>query len=546
MAAVEGVSDLRVVFRGSQRIDRDARAAAKPPSAGSCSFGIMSPALGMPSEFKVPRSILAELPLADRSSITADLWNKANGVCALCGLPLPADGKRIDVDHIKPRTTGGATVLSNLFLAHSFCNKSKGQLDFKLARPIIEFQAWSRQHNQRTFDDVLNKYLRDGKQRVRLTISDSKMNVLFGSISRDAEVFIDPATGTKYAFMNVPVDFIFNDVQSQPRVINAEHVRNLALDFSKHPVHEPSNSRMVTLDHGLAELHQFDGQHKTTAQIILDRKEVPMKLYVDPDLPMIQELVVQIQQGIRKQPLSTTDTLRKLDDVVKDKIEQYRNLNDGLVPTEVQLVDAQPKNEQLEFKKRLLGNFSYLVFSAADFKMREFVSTKADKAKPLTDSVLIRKLIQPLLSQSLLDQPLDAAVQRETERATLIDILNHVADVMLVGKWAPKTDKSESENIHTTRARNFFYQGSLAWSFGKILKPTWTNWMPLPLEGKLFINGMNPDQEERILTSIDDVCGWPIWSAPDTDAQAAMRSNTVANVVKAFPDYDQRRLTHWR
>lgn len=501
---------------------------------------------GMPVDFAIPRSIRTELPEPDRSTITKDLWDKANGLCALCGLPLPADGKRIDVDHIHARAIGGRTVLSNLFLAHAACNRSKGKLEFGIARPVIEFQAWARQHAQRSFDDVLNKYVRDGKQRVKISLEDSIMHIMFGTVARKTEVYVDPATNTPYGFLNVPVDYIFNDVQSQPRVISPEHVRTLALDFSKHPVHEPSNSRVVLLENGLGELHQFDGQHKTTAQIIMGRGEVPMKLYVNPELPMIQELVVQIQQGIKKQPLSTTDTLRKLDDVIRDKIDDYKNANDGKYPTEVQLWEAQPKGEQAEFKRRLLSNFSYLVYKDPDFRLREYVSTKADKAKPLTDSVLVKKLIQPLLSQSLLDEPFNAAHQRETERATVVDILNHVADVMLVGKWAPKIDQGDVENIHTFRARNFFYQGSLTWAFGKILKPTWTNWMPLPLEGKLFVKGMDPDQEERIMTSIDDVCGWPIWSTTDSDALAAMRSNTVANVVKAFPDYDQRRLTHWR
>lgn len=501
---------------------------------------------GIPAGLSVRRSITAELPKEDRESILADLWSKSGGLCALCGLPLPSDGKRIDVDHVIPRAAGGQTELNNLFLAHSGCNRSKGKLDFGIARPLIEFQAWARQHVRCTFDDVLDRYVPDSKKRAVFEVEDSVLKMTFGAKVRKAELYDDPATGTKFCFLNVPTDYIFNDSQSQPRVISHEHVRVLAADFSRHPVHEPSNSRLVEYEHGISELHQFDGQHKTTAQIILGRDEVPMKIYVKPSLPMIQELVVQIQQGIKKQPLSTTDTLRKLDDVIKDKINEYMDGHGGAIPTEKELVDAQPKSEQQTFKKRLMSNFSYLVFSDPDFKLSQYVSTKPDKSKPMTDSVLLKKVIQPLLSQELLDEPLNAANQREVERATVIQILNHLAEQILEGKWSPKPDSMDSENIHTRRASNFFYQGSLGWVFGKILKPTWVNWMPLQLEKKLFVKGMDPDQEERILKSIEDVCGWPIWSTTDVDERAAMRSNTVQNLVKVFPDYDQRKLTHWR
>lgn len=500
---------------------------------------------GIPSGLSLPRAIWLELP-RERETLLKDLWGKSGGLCALCGLPLPSEHKRIDVDHVKPRAAGGLTTLANLFLAHSACNRSKGKLDFNIARPVIEFQAWARQHVRCTFDDVLEKYIRQGKKRVEIQLSGEVIKLKFGGTAREAALYSDPATSTKYCFVNVPTDYIFNDTMSQPRVINHEHVRKLAVDFSRHPVHEPSNSRLVTLDHGLAELHQFDGQHKTTAQIILQRGEVPMKLYIDPELPMIQELVVQIQQGIKKQPLSTSDTLRKLDDVIRDKVQAYKANHQGKVPTEKELVAAQPKSEQQEFKKRLLSNFCYLVFREPEFKLRDYVSTKSDKTKPMTDSVLIKKVIQPLISQELIDEPLDGANQRERERSTIIRILNVLAEEMLEGKWSPATNSSDNENIHTQRARNFFYQGSLTWTFGKILKPTWVNWMPLQLERKLFVQGMDADQEERILTSVKDVCGWAIWSTADPEKMAAMRSNTVQNVVKAFPEYDQRVLTHWR
>lgn len=46
-------------------------------------------------------------------------------VCALCGKPI-GSGNELTVDHIVPRTMGGATIYENCQLAHKSCNLRKG------------------------------------------------------------------------------------------------------------------------------------------------------------------------------------------------------------------------------------------------------------------------------------------------------------------------------------------------------------------------------------------------------------------------------------
>jgi hypothetical protein len=45
-------------------------------------------------------------------------------VCRLCGGPVDPDG--IDIDHIVPYSKGGPTILENLRVTHSGCNRSRG------------------------------------------------------------------------------------------------------------------------------------------------------------------------------------------------------------------------------------------------------------------------------------------------------------------------------------------------------------------------------------------------------------------------------------
>ncbi|MGO4690595.1 HNH endonuclease [Glaciibacter sp. 2TAF33] len=491
-----------------------------------------------PNGFKLSAKIRDGLPASQKANARESLWEKSQGLCSLCAEPLPADGSLVDVDHMvaSKEGAGGSDDLKNLYLAHRSCNRSRKNLPYGLASKVIRFSKWCTAHPRRSFEDVIEKYVSDGNQRVKVDLSGATASLTFGTEHRTAPVYEDPATQAKYFFMNVPIQFIQNDTGTQPRFIEHDHVRTLATDFIDRPVHEPSNCRLVTGDNGLADLKQFDGQHKTTAQILLERTEVPMKLYVDPELAMVQELVVQIQQGIKKRPLSTTDTLQKLDDVIRDKVEDFKQKHNGRCPTEIELVNFQPLQDQSEFKKRLLNNFEFAVLNDSALEITTYVSTKADRLFPLTDRVLVTKIIKPLVCQELLDVPLDDSLERETEREILVQVVNRITENMLTDKWAPK-QQGEKEDTATYRARLFFMQGAVGWWLGSILIPALQGQFLKQHWKKLFVQPLTDIQQERLDGYVDIICGWDIWSSEDTSTLAAIRSNTVGNVEKAFPTY---------
>ena len=66
------------------------------------------------------------------------LWDAQSGQCALCKEPMPRHRFELahatlwkkwrpSFDHIHPRGAGGSEADSNLQLAHTICNKRKGQ-----------------------------------------------------------------------------------------------------------------------------------------------------------------------------------------------------------------------------------------------------------------------------------------------------------------------------------------------------------------------------------------------------------------------------------
>lgn len=77
---------------------------------------------------KTKEEILLEYDLDDmkqKQFIKRQLINSGGAVCALCGRQI-TNMKDCTIDHIRPRSKGGLTVLDNCQLAHKHCNLQKG------------------------------------------------------------------------------------------------------------------------------------------------------------------------------------------------------------------------------------------------------------------------------------------------------------------------------------------------------------------------------------------------------------------------------------
>jgi len=71
-------------------------------------------------------------PPKGTGSLTKILFEAQNGICPACGMPLVPlqdlclDQDRLSVDHVHPRSAGGADHLGNMLAMHRRCNSAKG------------------------------------------------------------------------------------------------------------------------------------------------------------------------------------------------------------------------------------------------------------------------------------------------------------------------------------------------------------------------------------------------------------------------------------
>lgn len=493
-----------------------------------------------PPNFKVSPAIIGEPPDRERAGMTEWLWNKSGGICALCDEALPADGRKIQTDHREARKagSGGKTLRENLYLACSQCNNWKTNMPFELAAPLIRFRKWSVAHQFPTYEDVAELHFPTGPKAFRASFSEDTVLLKFARTTVSAHVSIDPATGTRYFFGEIPIEYIENDEQSQPHRIEWDHVWELARDFHIHPVHKPSNCRMVR-QREVYHLLQFDGQHKTTAQILLGRKSVPMKIYVEPDLAMIQELVLQIQQGIKKRPLSTSDTLRKLGDVVGSRLSDYHEKR-GVPRTEAGFIASQPLEIQTARRKEFVQALERAVLLDDENKLLPYVARGRKAGElPIIDRVLVEKLIRPMLCKDMLSDDIDDArdYRRDAERKNILVVLNTIAEVMLEDKWPAGAE------LDRRRAQVLFYQGSIGW-WRELLIEAIRNKLNVVVaeRDRIFLRTLKPKELSLMRNLVRALCAWDIWSNPSAAALKAMRSNTIKDVTAAFPSYNEIRL----
>jgi HNH endonuclease len=504
------------------------------------------PKYPIPAGLKLSGSTLKALPAGEKPSAAQKLWDKSGGLCALCSQPLDSDAANIsdgliEPDHVVPKHSGkgGPDVLANLFLAHRHCNRKRGDSAYDLAKRCIAFSVWAGQNSPIHFWQVLGKYVPKANQNALYTRTGDRIALTFPGFTWEAGVAKDPATGVEYFFAEVPVTYIHDDTPVQPRAIEPSQVEDLAEDFYIHPVHEPSNVRMTYAGETVCILSQFDGQHKTTAQIILGRDRVPVKVYIEPPIALLQDLVRSVQDRIRKLRLSTSDTLAKLGDVMKARLDDYK-VPPGEVRTEQGFVDSRPPDQRKRFKAEYVQELQRIILNDPSNKLRGFAAPKATPERPLTDKVLVEKLIKPFIYPQLLTENMDEPGGRDNEQKVVLLVLNTIVDELIAKGWA-----KGSSTLDRRRATNFMYQGSIGWWLPQLLKPAIYAQLRVRRtdETTRLLKSMSSLDVEDVRQLVIALVNWPIWSHdPGSPEVAAMRSNTPKRVAAAFPGYSQYTL----
>lgn len=399
-----------------------------------------------------------------RDELEGRLLERQSGKCYICDEPIDLEVHHgdLDIDHIDPFSQEGSDTGNNFALTHSSCNRSKGTSDIRVARRLAELEKLhqeARQNGDRAanLSYVLAKY-HGAKAKLRVKRQSDHVEFSFpktGDVQiRSAPLYQDKLSGAEYFFAVVPLEYVHHDDRINPRDIGT-NIRKLIEEFlQERPQLHVGLGWWAPEEDGAGALKLFDGQHKAAAQIMLGVRELPVRIFVDPDLDVLTTTNTNAGSSLRQVAFDKA-TMRHLGSTLyADRVAQYRNMRglseDDLSFSEQDLV-KHFRGEKRQMAKYIIDAQRDLITHNSDNRLTEFVEmggrgTSRPMAYSTVENAFFQLVYKDALSSSIDEGFETGSNPRIVERDQMIRMMNIFADVFFVDKWDPDVGGSQIES----------------------------------------------------------------------------------------------------
>lgn len=408
---------------------------------------------------------LSALDKKGRTDLERRLLDRQTRKCFICdeAIDLILHEGQLEIDHIAPLSEHGADEENNFAIVHSSCNRSKGASDLRVARRMAEFDRLQR-HAKATGERGVNLghvLERHGGAKHDFRLKRLGDHVEFsladGGDSRIHQVplFMDPLSGMQYFFALLPLAYLHHDDRINPRSIGP-NIRALIEEFMrKRPQLHISLAWWTPHDGGGGPVKIFDGQHKAAAQILLGVKQLPVRVFVDPDMNVLLLTNTNAGDALRQVAFDTA-VLRHLGSTLfTERVRQYQTLKglreDDFAFSERDLV-AFFRGEHREMQKYIVDAVRDAITHNGDNRLMEFVEWAGKAgARPLAYAAVEKTFFSEFLYKQALENRIDEGMDqglnpRMIERDQMVRLMNLLADIFFVGQWDPEMGGRKLEN----------------------------------------------------------------------------------------------------
>jgi hypothetical protein len=408
---------------------------------------------------------LASLTPEQRKLLEKKLCDRQSGHCFICDDPIDLllHAGQLEIDHIDPQAEDGLDAENNFAIAHASCNHRKGASDLRVARRLFEFERLQKEAHRTgrrgaDLGDVLrchegakwNLRLRQTEDTVEYSLPESGDNAI-----ERARLYKDKLSGMKYFFVLLPIQYIHHDDHINPRSIGT-NIRGLIEEFLKHrPQLHVSLAWWQGADHGAGPVKVFDGQHKAAAQILLGVTELPVRVFVEPDLNVLMTANTNAGSTLRQVAFDAA-VMRHLGSTLYiERVQQYKSMRsipeNSYAFSEADLVRFF-RGERREMERYIIDAHRDAITYSSDNRLMEFVEWSGKGAeRPVAYSAVERTFFNQLLYKKALDSPIDEGIEqgtnpRQLERAQMIRLMSRFAEIFFVGSWDPEIGGRKIEN----------------------------------------------------------------------------------------------------
>ncbi|MCL0073924.1 hypothetical protein M1O50_03480 [Dehalococcoidia bacterium] len=447
------------------------------------------------------------------------------------------DERDVDYHHIKPFSQEGLTELANLAPVCSEHHKRIGILSILEFRARLDMEEFFNSPDPRRLDDILEvKQGRKGYGKILETEIVSHKNQIKIFFDDKIEPVVLPlstcqATERDYFYIVLPIQYIKNDYDLQPRPLEMKRLWELYRHLLTHTQLSPAICRLVD-----GQILLFDGQHKSAAQIWAGRKEIECKVYIDPDVKRTKDTNLTAHDKLRQMPFFTSVLINKWADLFKEEWQEYIEIKGtkseyGFVSFLVER--GKSRGDALNM---IRSNIYDSILEDSGNSMSDYIAERNRTRKnPLTVYGLTVTIFKNFITSPPLDMDIELLDElRELERRNVIRLMNILAEETLEGRWNPTT----RDDWHRW-AERIYAAGSLkAWT--RMLRDVVAQVLGLfdtEERRKILLREIQEGQWQVIKDRIKRLFQeHKIWTDPSPEVDNNLRVNNETHVRQFFLD----------
>lgn len=401
----------------------------------------------------------------DRSALEKRLCDRQSGKCFICddAIDLLLQEGQLEVDHIVPLNANGPDEENNFAIVHLSCNRIKGASDLRVARRMAEFerlQETARKNGQRgaNLGHLLNRY---GGARARLRLKHTGDHIEYSLAEvgdtriLTAPLLKDPLSEMEFFFAELPLEYLHHDDRINPRSIGSS-IRALIEEFmKKRPQLHIALAWWSPDAEGSGPVKVFDGQHKAATQILLGVKQLPVRIFLEPDTNVLLQTNTNAGGPLRQVAFDTAVMRHLGSTLYVERVRQFQNMKglkeDDYSFSEKDLVTFF-RGEHRDMLRYIIDATRDAITHNKENRLMEFVEWAGKSGeRPLAYSTIERTFFREFVYKKALESAIEEGVgqgdnPRMLEQDQIVRLMNLFADIFFVGQWDPEVGGRRLEN----------------------------------------------------------------------------------------------------
>lgn len=467
--------------------------------------------------------------------------------CFATGHTIP-DSDGVQYDHIHAFVEGGKSELDNIAPMCETHNKEKGTLPLADYRVKLRLKKFFEKGEAQTLKDLLQYLKSQGDittfgESVAVKESQDTITLETPSQNYSFTLYRAPVRGWKYFYATLPVSLIDSDDEEdhkiglQPRYLIFDKVFEMYRHFQQHPVLQPSIGRLFH-----ERLVLFDGQHKIAALLLTGRREFECKIYIDPDLRLLNETNIAAHDAFAQTRFFTSIMVSKLGGEFGADFEKYKNLDDGVVKSEAgflkYLERERPTIGRAERKERFRSFLFNSILVDPNNKMVQLVSqgNRSTEERPLTHDMLNKSIFAAFLYREPVEESMTTdAYMREQEIGNVVQLMNMIYDLALAS-WNPKA--GANDNFQRKLRRLSSSKSMQAWA--ELLRDVVVAKLELfdsVDRVRPFYRELDQKQLDAIKRLVERLVNWKLWDSPGGSDIDTVLAGNKGNIQQWFREH---------